>query len=68
MKLHQLIDLMDPNTPVCLEYRMEIYKYDHAATLMEDYMFYEEVRELKIEAIWHSRYLYHCIVVKLELY
>ena len=68
MKLHQLIELMDPDTPVCIEYRFEAIKYYSVSELLDDYMFYEEIRNIEIETIWHSQNLYQCIVIKLKLY
>ena len=68
MKLRKLIDLMDPDTPVCIEYRFEAFKYNSVAELLDDYMFYDEIHNIEIETIWHSKNLYECPVIKLKLF
>ena len=63
MKLHQLVELLDADTPVCIQDSHGITQYEDAEELAQDWAFYEAIRNREISAVWYSRTLYKSVVI-----
>ena len=63
MFFHELFNLFDPDVKLAIDFQMQRYPYT-VEDLREDFVFYEEIKDREVNAIWYSR-VYDAIIVEI---